>query len=642
MRVFIKILSACIFAGAGLLTVLYWIAPTGPRDPEAFADWRDPQGERRAALRSDGELIVAGTPWAAAAGRDMLAAGGTACDAAVTAVLMLNVTFSEAASFPGVAPALVYDARTKKIRSYIGAGKAPAKATIELFRERGYEDAVPKNSILAQLVPASPDVLTALLADCGTRSFSAVVAPAIKTAREGFPVHRTMLGNFDMPLYKRFGFSLILPYNARVFLGGEWWRPLHHKDRFQLPDLANTFEELAAAERAAYANPAAGFAGEAERLAGLSAVREYFYAGPIAQKIVAFHQSEGGLLSREDLAGYTAGFEAPLAVDVGEFRLHTNQTWTQGIVVLQALKILEGLDLRELGHNSPEYIHTVAQAIELAMADREEYAGDPEFVQVPARRLLSAGYAAERRELMTPGQAFGETPPPGNARTAATGSFRARFITPPGRRGNGATTESDLNAGRNETKPVPTAAPLAIDFGPDRGQAGRDTSYVAVVDRNGNSVSITPSDFPLSPMVPATGLTLGIRMTQFRLDPNHPSALAPGKRPRITPHALMVERRGRFYMSFGTPGGEMQTQALVQVFLNHTAFGMDIQKAIEAPRFRSRNWPDAFSPHEYLPGVLEIETSLEGARETLEAFGYTVESYPDFDNHFSAVGAIVR
>lgn len=638
MRTLKKLLLFLLLAGFVLGLVLYFALPSGPRDPEAFADWSDPQGRSRPAVRAAGELIVAGTPWAAEAGREILRAGGTACDAAIAAVLALNVTFSEAASFPGVAPALVYDARTKRIRSYIGAGKAPARATIELFRERGHTEAVPKNDILAQLVPASPDVFTALLADCGTRSFAEVVAPALRLAREGFPVHRTMLGNFDMPLYKRLGFSILLPYNARVFLNGEWWRPLYHKDRFRLPDLAKTFEELTAAERAAYVNPAAGFASEVERRAGLAAVREYFYAGPIAEKIVDFHEREGGLISRADLAQYSAGFERPLSVALngGEYRLHTNQTWTQGIVVLQALQILEAMrdELRSAGHNSPEYIHMVAQAIELAMADREAYAGDPAVVDVPVDVLLDAGYASGRRALMTSDRAFGETPPAGDVR----GANQAQAAPAAKRASAGAAIHPDQAEGAASRSAL--AGLARIDFGPNRGQAGRDTSYVAVVDRQGNSVSITPSDFPLSPMVPDTGLTLGIRMTQFRLDPEHPSALAPGKRPRITPHAVMVERDGRFYMSIGTPGGEMQTQALVQVFLNHTLFGMDIQKAIEAPRFRSRNWPDAFAPHEYLPGVLELEASLKPAAAALEAMGYTIESYPDFDNHFSAVGAV--
>nr|MDJ0869832.1 gamma-glutamyltransferase [Myxococcota bacterium] len=172
-------------------------------------------------------------------------------------------------------------------------------------------------------------------------------------------------------------------------------------------------------------------------------------------------------------------------------------------------------------------------------------------------------------------------------------------------------------------------------------RAGRDTSYLAVIDAAGNSVSMTPSDFPPSPMVPGTGLTLGIRMTQFRLDPASPTALEPGKRPRVTPHALMLLRDGRHVMSLGTPGAEMQTQANVQVLLNHLVFGMDLQDAIDAPRFRCRTWPDSFAPHEAEPGLVELETTLYDAiANDLVELGYDVRRWPDWDNHFSAVGVV--
>ncbi len=170
-----------------------------------------------------------------------------------------------------------------------------------------------------------------------------------------------------------------------------------------------------------------------------------------------------------------------------------------------------------------------------------------------------------------------------------------------------------------------------------------DTSYLAVTDQYGNSISLTPSDFPLSPMVPGTGLCLGIRMTQFRLDPAHPAALAPGKRPRVTPNASMVTRDGHLFMTFGTPEGDQQPQALVQVFLNRVVFGMDIQDAIDAPRFRSHNFPDSFSPHEYTPGVVELEQGLyDKVGRALEQMGYTVKVVEDWHYEMGAVCAIIR
>ena len=172
---------------------------------------------------------------------------------------------------------------------------------------------------------------------------------------------------------------------------------------------------------------------------------------------------------------------------------------------------------------------------------------------------------------------------------------------------------------------------------------GKDTTHLAIIDRWGNAVSLTPSDFPKTPMVPGTGLTLGNRMTQFRLDPNHPNHLEPGKRPRVTPHAVIVLKNGQLYMAFGTPGDDMQTQAWIQTFLNMQVFGMDIQQAINAPRFRTMSMPATFAPHESAPGTLLLEGKLYAqSAEGLKALGYTPLRYPDWDNTFGAVGAAIR
>jgi gamma-glutamyltranspeptidase/glutathione hydrolase len=172
---------------------------------------------------------------------------------------------------------------------------------------------------------------------------------------------------------------------------------------------------------------------------------------------------------------------------------------------------------------------------------------------------------------------------------------------------------------------------------------GKDTSYISIIDKEGNAVSLTPSDFPESPMVPGTGMTLGTRMIQFYLDENHPDALEPGKRPRITPNPSMVFKNGKFYMSFGTPGGDVQTQAIVQVFLNMTVFGMNPQAAINAPRFRSLNWPDSFAPHQYSPGTIELEKSIyDTCGKELEKMGYKVLATTDWDNIMGAACAIMR
>ena len=294
-----------------------------------------------------------------------------------------------------------------------------------------------------------------------------------------------------------------------------------------------------------------------------------------------------------------------------------------------ALAERHGIDLGALGHNTPRYIHVVTQALELAFADREAYAGDPAFVDVPLDILLSPEYAARRRAMMTP-RAFGPLPPPGEvgtqaSRAAPAGDFRTEQAI-------ARAADRSKNTGSKRLRPHFQATPFI----------GQDTSQVVVVDADGNALVMTPSDFPMTPMVPGTGINLGNRMTQFRLDPDHPSSLAPGKRPRITPHAVIVFRDGRFYMAYSTPGGDVQPQALVQVFLNMVVFGMDVQQAISAPRFYTKSVPSSFYPHGASPGHLRIEADLyDDVAEPLAAMGYVVERAPKWDKDFGAVGAIV-
>ncbi|MDF3818744.1 gamma-glutamyltransferase family protein [Leptospira sp. 96542] len=557
-------------------------------------------------------MVSTGHPLATKAALEVLEAGGNAFDASVAALLVLNVTNGEAASFPSVAPTLVYSAKNGEVEGYIGAGKAPKKATIEFFKSKGHK-VIPKNSILNQLLPSSPDVIVALLKKYGTKSFSELAGPAIQTAKQGFPAHRILVKNLDLPLYKRLGFTILMPYNSEVYLEKKWWYPIRHGELTKREDLAKTLESLAEAETIVIKNGG-------NRNKGLDAVRDYFYVGPIAKKIVDFHSEEGGLITSEDLKNYDAGFETPLVGSFGNFQIYANDTWSQGAVVPLTLQILEGIDLKKMGHNSPEYIHTVTQAIELAMADREAYFGDPEFVNVPSNGLLSKEYAKLRRNLIQK-KAFGKTPEAGNP-------WQFEKIKKK--------SQSKLDPMINRKLDGDNLAVSEIRY-------GKDTTYLSIVDKDGNAISLTPSDFPQSPMVPGTGLTLGIRMTQFRLDPNHPSSLVPGKRPRITPNPSMVLKNGKLFMSFGTPGGDVQTQAMIQYFLNLIVFGMDPQKAVEAPRFRSINWEDSFSPHTYTAGGLELEENLyENVGKQMKELGYDVYKKGKLDNDFGSVCAVIK
>jgi Gamma-glutamyltransferase len=598
MKTFLKILKWIGISLAALVLVLgiiYLLLPKGPKDLMAFDD---PYHTPREAATATEYMASTGTPWATRAAMDIMAEGGNAFDASMAALLSLNVTFSQAASFPGVAPILVYDAQNDVVKSYIGAGTAPKAATVEYFKQKGYDN-VPKYKLIAQLLPASPDVLIAILKEHGTMGFSKIAEAAIKTAREGFPVHSQLMHDMGLSFIERAGLTVLMPYNSQVYFKGEWWRPLNHSDRMVLNDLADTLQALCDEEQRVLA-----LGGSREE--ALDAVRDYFYKGPIASTIADYHAKNSGLITLEDLSGYTGGWETPLSGQFGEYTIFANQTWNQGGVVPLTLQILDGIDLKAMGHNSPEYIHTVIQAIELSMADREAYFADPAFVNVPTEKLFSLEYAALRRSLLTPGKAFGQMP--------AAGDF-------------------GLPA---------AAAPKALSK-QDTLSFGKDTSYISVVDSQGNAVSLTPSDFPESPMIPGTGLNLGTRMNQFYIDDTNPNRLEPGKRPRITPNPSMVLKNGEFFMSFGTPGGEVQTQAMVQVFLNITVFGMDPQEAISAPRFLSLNWPNSFAPHEYFPGQIEVAATIyDACGEQLKQMGYKVSKLDDLDNKFGAVCAIMK
>ena len=586
-----------------IAVIVYAFLPKGPRD---LMEYTDRTKTEKQLLTADQFAVVAGTPWASQAGYDVLARGGNACDAAVAALLTLNVTHGEASSFPGVAPTMYYNAQTGEVKSYIGAGKAPQAATIEKFKARGFKT-IPELDIWSQLIPASPDVIIGLLTDCGTMSFSELAQPAINIAREGFPAHAIMVRNLDFSLIERIGFAYLMPYNTQVFLRGEWWRPLHLHERMTFPDLANSLADLSNAEQVALQNGAT-------REAALQAVRDYFYKGPIAEKIADYHQQANGLITYNDLATYSGGWEQPVVGHYGDFTIYANDTWSQGIMESLILQTLEGIDLKSMGYNSPQYIHTVTQAIDLAMADRDAYIADPAFTDVPLNTLLSKDFADARRAAMTD-RAFESLPSPG-------------LLTP-----SSSESTPDRLAGLSPVQALLTLT----DF-----SAGQDTSQLVVIDAQGNAVVMTPSDFPQTPMIPGTGLNLGNRMDQFRLDPDSVNKLEPGKRPRITPHALIIFKDGKLYMAISTPGGDMQSQALVQVFLNMQIFGMDIQQAISAPRFYTIASPSSFAPHESYPTHIRLEADLyTTTADGLKALGYTPEESPKWDKDFGAVGAIM-
>ncbi|MCY4496032.1 MAG: gamma-glutamyltransferase, partial [Rhodospirillaceae bacterium] len=506
---------------------------------------------------------------------DILQGGGNAVDAGVSACITLGVVQSDQVQFGGVAPIMVYLAEMDEVLTISGLGWWPKAASLDYFvNECGGEIPI---GVRRTVVPAAPDAYIQALSRYGTMSFGDAARHAIRCAREGIALHRHMKIYIERHAERIRNW----PGNAECFLPDG--RIPEVGDLFVQRDLAATLQYMADEEHAA---------AKGGRESGLAAARDAFYKGDIAQMMVAFQRENGGWLTADDLAGYASAVEPPVAYRYRGIDIYSCGPWCQGPVVPQALSLLEGIDLETLGHNTPEYIHAVAEAIKLAFADRERHYGDPRFVDVPIGALLDSDYAAERRKLIRSGEAWTELPPAGS-----------------------------VNGG-----PDRWAAPAATRDAPTPVHAA-DTSYAAVIDGGGNVFSATPSDTSWdAPVVPGLGFTPSARGSQSFAVPGHASCVAPGKRPRLTPNPAIALKRGEFAMPFGASGGDTQPQGMLQVLLNHVVFGMDIQAAIDAPRLCTHSQPDSFEPHTAYPARLALESRIDrAAGDRLAALGHDVD-----------------
>lgn len=516
----------------------------------------------------------------------ILQQGGNAIDAAVATIFAEGVLNPHMHTLGGEVPMLISLAATRQVVAINGNTAAPQRATIQWFRDHNMP-LVPGSGVLAAGVPAAFDALGTALQHFGTLPLAAVLQPALELARDGFPLHAGLRGPSDyLPFsiwHQETKFRTHWPSSAQLYL--PQGRVPDVGDLLRHPDLAQTFTRLLEAERSGATRG---------REAGLTAARQCFYQGEIAQQIADFVQTQGGLLTFEDLANFTTHVEAPVSVTYRDYEVFKCGPWSQGPVFLQQLRLLEGYDLRSLGHNSAAYIHLVTEAAKLAFADREAYYGDPAFVDVPLRQLLSESYAAQRRQLIEAEQA----------------SFALRPGDP--QQGRALRTTSDPLIGRTWQ---------------------RGTVHVSVVDKEHNLVAATPSGGWIadSPVVPGVGFPLTNRLQVFYLDPDHPNALAPGKRPRTTLTPSLVWRHGKPYMAFGTMGLDQQDQWTLQYFLNVVEFGMSLQEAIEAPKFSSKHFPSSIYPHTAEPGVLRLESRIPYAvQRALQARGHQLALQPEW------------
>ncbi|MBI4278117.1 MAG: gamma-glutamyltransferase family protein [Armatimonadetes bacterium] len=546
----------------------------------------------RPVIRGTHGAISAGHYLAAQAGYEILRAGGNAVDAGVAAGLVLNVVKPHMANLGGEAPIILYDPRRGEVLNIDGLGWWPAAATVEYF-QRVHGGKLPPGGTAAGVVPAALDAWLVALARAGTMDVEDVFAPARHCAAEGFPVYEAY-ADYHAGLGE--DFFRDQPTTAEVFApGGRVPRP---GEMLRQPKLAALLDVVM---REARRHRHRG------REAAIEAARDFFYRGEPAAAMARYCGQTGGLMTREDLAEYRVRCEPPVVARVWDHEVYVCGPWSQGPVIAQALRLMEGLDPARLPHNSPEYLHLVLETLKAAFADREAFYGDPQFVDVPMEALLSEAYVAERRAFVDPERAWPGLPPPGR---------------PNGRRGweQTAAAQEAGAAGGGGGGNGPAGASGA-------GDAAGDTTYLCVMDAAGTIFSSTPSG--AGDLVPELGIAVSIRGRQSWLEEGHPSSVAPRKRPRLTPNPALVLRHGRPVMGLGTPGGDVQVQAMYQTLLNLLVFDMDAQEAVEVPRVVTYSMPISFYPHKANPGWIAVEESLPPETiAALERRGHRVRIWP--------------
>jgi gamma-glutamyltranspeptidase/glutathione hydrolase len=511
------------------------------------------------------------------AARRILEAGGNAFDAIVGGQAALAVTDFSSNGVGADAVALVYVAREKKILSINAEPRAPKLATIEWYEKNNGGKIPSSEGLLSGGIPGVVDAWYILLDRWGTMSLEQVLQPAIELAENGFPLSESRA--YAIAETKKI---LNYPTTVRIYLPDG--NPPTAGEIFKNPDLARTLKKLVETEKA---NQAMG------RHAALKAARDRFYKGDIGRDFAAFSEVNGGLFRYQDFAEYTAEVEEPVSINYRGYQVYKNPSASQGPAELFALNILEGYDLKTLGQNSPDFLHSNIEAMKLAMADREKYLGDMDYIKIPYAGLLSKDYARERRKLIDMTKASMELRP----------GSPEKFMT------NTSASEPRLHA---------------VDDG--NADHEGDTSYIGVVDKDRNMVSFEPSlhsSFGTGVVMGDTGVIFNCRGDYYSLVKGEANALEPGKRPRSTLQSTLVLKDGQPFGILGSPGGDDQVMRTIQTFINIVDFGMNIQQAIESPRWATRSFPASPFPHTMYPGDASVEERIpEATRQALIARGH--------------------
>lgn len=555
-------------------------------------------------------MAITGKPMAATAGSMIFQQGGNAVDAAC-AMLAATCTMWDTLSWGGETQVLIYNPKTKKVIAINAMGVAPSGATVSYFKSKGY-NFPPEYGPLAATTPGTPGGLIYMLANYGTMSLQQVLAPAIHMAA-GYAIEAQAANSIerDKDKIKQW------PYSKKVLLThpGQKREAPEAGEIFVQKDLLATLAKLVEAEKAARQK------GKSRKEA-LMAAYDRFYKGDIAKEFVRGCQEQGGLITMQDLTQWKPLEEEPLQVNYKGIDVYKLQQWTQGPVMLQALNILENFDLKNMAYNSPQYIHTVYQAMNLSFADRDFYYGDPYAgPQEPIKGLLNKAYAKQRSLLINPDK---NDPRIGPGDPYPFEGKSNPYIHLLKQRG----FEMDTTK-RNFAPKHDLGNNTPKDIYQDR--LWRGTTSIEAADKEGWVVSVTPSGGWLPACIAGnTGIGMSQRMQSFVLDSalNPFNLVAPGKRPRVTLSPSLFLKDGKPFLSAAVQGGDTQDQNLLQFFLNVVEFGMTVQKATEAANFNTNQlWlslgGSKTSDREPKPGQILLNTNTkEEVRSALKKMGY--------------------
>jgi len=553
-------------------------------------------------------VAVTGKPLAATAGAMTFTRGGNAVDAAC-AMLAATSTMWDVLGWGGETQALIYNPHTGEVKGINALGVAPTGATAGFFHERGMLYP-PEYGPLAAVTPGTPGGLMVMLAEYGTLSLAEVLAPAMQMA-EGYPIEKSQADFIERErdMLKQWSYSkdVFLPHLKE---GEDQKRAAPYPGEvFSQPDLLKTLQKLVESEREALAN------GKGRKEA-IYAAYDRFYRGDIAEELVRGMAEYGGLMTMADLDDWQVHIEDPVSVNYKGIDVYKLTHWVQGPVMLQALNILEDIDLKDMGYNSTRYIHALYQVMNLSFADRDFYYGDPYVPPAePIRGLLSKSYAEHRRKQID-----------------------WQRNNPDIKPGDPYPFQGDENPYLNLLErwtPIPPAAEAegVEGFQQANSMNHREgflagTTSIQAADAEGWVVSITPSGGWIPAFIAGrTGIGMSQRMQSFVLDEalNPFNVVRPGQRPRATLTPSLALKDGNPLMAFSVQGGDSQDQNLLQFFLNVVEFGMNVQQAVEAHNITSYQMQSSFGAHNSEPGRIEVSRKVpEWVREDLSQMGYDV------------------